>query len=62
MSTSRGSKLGFTVVWCILIQLPAASPATVPRLWVIGFLDVRWGIVGALSGARWRQFRGLVGA
>ena len=38
------------------IQLPTASPATVPGLRVMGLLDVRWDIVGGLSGACWRQF------
>ena len=38
------------------VQLPTASPATVPGLWVMGLLDARWDIVGGLSGACWRQF------
>ena len=35
---------------------PSAHPATVPGLWVRGLLYVRWGLVGGLSGASWRQF------
>ena len=34
---------------------PEARPATVPGLWLRCLLDVRWDIVGGLSGASWRQ-------
>lgn len=41
------------------IQLPTASLATVPGLWVIGLLDVRWEdddkVTGTLSDSIWHS-------
>ena len=36
--------------------LALGVPVTVPGLWVRGFLDICWGLLGSLWGVSWRQF------